>query len=71
MGGYKPTTLEIQFQLQPQAIEHILTLTKYDGLVMLELGVKGLYDKKKISGNSFDSVHLTSCYSFFILQFTD
>ena len=47
MGGYKPTTLEIQFQLQPQAIEHILTLTKYDGLVMLELGVKGLYDKKK------------------------
>lgn len=49
MGGYKPTTLEIQFRnmLQPQAIEHILTLTKYDGVVMLELGVKGLYNKKK------------------------
>lgn len=49
MGGYKPTTLGIQFRnmLQPQAIEHILTLTKYDGVVMLELGVKGLYNKKK------------------------
>ena len=49
MGGYKSTTLEIQFRnmLQPQAIEHILTLTKYDGVVMLELGVKGLYNKKK------------------------